>query len=245
VGGLALSIRILVASLGVLAAPAAGAQPITVADLDCLPLDGNAVVEARVAPRTDVPGGTVRLYFRRLNPVGAFYYVALFPTGGGAYRGVLPQPESHPQEPLTDEWWEVLRTRDWMRGGDRDRPWLERWLAAQAEEAAEVYAAVYDRRDELVERSAVRLVPVGRDDRCPARLDPRERGWAENLTVGETTALQAGRQPFHWRCDGVVVRISPDGVLRSDEFCRACLIGERRRGDDHDRLAAADRPPPA
>jgi hypothetical protein len=218
---------------GLLFAASAAAQTITVEPLPCLPADGTAVVRANVPPAVDGPRG-VRLFFRRLNPLGAFYYDFLWPAGGGAYQGVLPIPEQHAQEALTDAWWEVLKSRDWMRVPGRDRAWLERWLADQDEEAAEVYVAVYDAGGSVVKRSAVQLVPVRGDAACKPALTDRERGWAGNLTVGETTELQMARVPFHWLCLGVVTRISPDGVLRADEVCRACIIAAAP--------AAADRP---
>lgn len=236
-------VLVFAALLSAVAPPAAaGGGPVAVTAPECLAVAANAVVEARVAAEADPPGGSVRLFFRRLNPVGAFYYGVMVPVGGGVYRGVLPQPEDRDQEPLTDEWWGVLETRDWMQVEGRDRSWLEGWLADQPEEAAEVYAASYDRLGGLVKRSAVVLVPVRRDTPCGPPLDRREQGWADNLTVGETTELQMGRQPFHWRCDGIVVRISPDGILRGDETCRVCRIAERR-SDGSDRMAAADLPP--
>lgn len=226
---------------GLLLAGSAAAATITVEALPCLPADATAVVRAQVPPAVDGPAESVRLYFRRLNPLGAFYYDFLWPAGGGAYRGVLPIPERRDQEPLTDEWWEVLRSRDWMQLPGRDRAWLERWLADQDEEAAEVYVAVYDARGALVERSDVQLVPVRGDAACRPALTDRERGWAANLTVGETTDLQIARELFHWLCWGVVTRISPAGVLRADEVCRACIIGAEpapggdRRGETRSR----------
>lgn len=207
-----------------LVASAAGAEEISVAESACLPQEANAAVYVRVPPSLDVPAGSVRLFFRRLNPVGAFYYQVMWPTGGGAYWGVLPRPEDREQELLDDDWWAVLKTRDWMRVEGRDREWLEDWLAEQQQEAAEVYAAVYDAGGTLVERSDVRLVPVRDDATCSPPLSARERGLADNLSVGETTDLQVGRQLFHWLCNGVVSRISPRGLLRADEFCRRCLI---------------------
>jgi hypothetical protein len=221
--------------VGLLLAGSAAARTITVEELACLPADANSPVGAQVSTAVDRPAGAVRLYFRRLNPLGAFYYDEMVPTGGGAYRGVLPIPERHDQQPLSDEWWEVLRTRDWMQLPGRDRAWLERWLADQDHEAAELYVAVYDPGGALVERSDVQLVPVRDDPACKPGLTAGERGWAANLTVGETTGLQVGRELFHWLCWGVVTRISPAGVLRADEVCRACIIGAEP-------AAGADRP---
>lgn len=69
----------------------AQAPSLTVDEVGCLPLDGNAPVSARVT--NNVPESEVRLYFRRLNDtVEDAYYLLMQPAGGGRYRGVLPQP---------------------------------------------------------------------------------------------------------------------------------------------------------
>ena len=187
---------------------------------DCLPLEYNRALVASVSP--EVAGGSVRLYFRRLNPVGAFYYDQMFASGDGEYWTVFPKPEDRRQHLLTDEWWEVLRDRDWME--ERDREWLEGWLEEREQESAEYYVAVYDAKGELLGRTPTSLVEVWPADRCFEELTPEQMGWAENLTVGETTDVQARRCLFHWLCDGVVTRIGWQGILRPDECCRACVV---------------------
>ena len=94
---------------------------VEIGDLQCLPNEENAALTARVSG--EPTGSSVRLYFRRLTPVGSFYYNELFPSGNGNYWTVFPKPENRDQPELTDEWWEVLKDRDWMEGHDRD--WLE------------------------------------------------------------------------------------------------------------------------
>ncbi len=212
---------------GLLLGAAAFAQvpAITVGDLECLQarehtLPTNAVLTAEVKP--EVGGASVRLYFRRLNPVGALYYDELHAAGGGRYWTVFPKPEYREQQQLTDEWWEVLVDRDWMQG--HDRQWLEDWLEAQENEAAEYFVAVHDAAGARLAKSPTRLVEVREADDCPLELDQRQAGWAHNLTVGETTEVQAGRQVFHWLCDGIVTRIGADDVLREDDYCRACVV---------------------
>ena len=187
---------------------------------DCLPLEYNRALMASVSP--EVAGSSVRLYFRRLNPVGAFYYDEMFASGGGDYWTVFPKPEDRKQHLLTDTWWEVLKDRDWMEG--RDREWLEDWLEEREQEAAEYYVAVYGAQGELLGRTATSLVEVWPPDRCGEPLTPVQTGWAENLTVGETTEVQARRCLFHWLCDGIVTRIGYDEILRPDECCRACVV---------------------
>lgn len=207
--------------LSLAAVPAFAAPPEVAVDApDCLPLEYNRAVTASVAP--EVAGSNVRLYFRRLNPVGAFYYDQMFASGDGGYWSVFPKPEDRKQHLLTDEWWEVLKDRDWMEG--RDREWLDEWLEEREQEAAEYYVAVYDADGELLARTPTALVEVWPPDRCGDPLTPMEAGWAKNLTVGETTDVQEGRCLFHWLCDGIVTRISFEGILRADDCCRACVV---------------------
>ncbi len=188
--------------------------------IECLPLEANAVLEAAVGGLEG--GDDVRLYFRRLNPVGAFYYVGSAASGDDRYWTTFPRPENREQHHLTDDWWEILETRDWMK--DRDRDWLEDYLEDQGQEAAEYYVAVYDAAGEVRGRSETQLVSV-LDEDCREPLTPRQRGWADNLTVGETSTAQADKEVFHWLCDGIVTRIDTERILHPDEFCRACVVG--------------------
>lgn len=208
--------------LAVLAPLAAAAQPteIEVAPLDCLPNQQNAAITARL---TSVPsGGSVRLYFRRLKPEGAFYYNHLFAERDGGYWSVFPKPEDRDPTQLTDTWWQELAERDWMAG--RDREWLEDWLRQQEHEAAEYYVSVHDATGNRLSQSSTALVRVEDPEDCPVQLSERELGWSMNLTIGETVAEQVGEQVHHWLCDGIVTRIGANGVLRADEFCRACVV---------------------
>lgn len=200
------------------------ATSITPEEVPCLPEEENASVRASVAP--DVGGTSVRLYFRRLHPLGAFYYNRMKAAGGGDYWSVFPRPERREQHQLTDEWWKVLETRDWMAVDGRDRAWLEEWLAAREREAAEYYVAVHDASGALIERSDVRLVDVQEPRDCRVELTAQQAGWAANMTVGETTELQANRELFHWLCLGIVTRISNDDLVRGDDFCRACVVSQ-------------------
>jgi hypothetical protein len=210
----------LLLSLAALPAFAAAPEVSIGSPPDCLPLEYNRALLASVSP--EVAGSSVRMYFRRLNPVGAFYYDEMFASGEGGYWTVFPRPEDRKQHLLTDDWYEVLRDRDWMEG--HDRQWLEEWLEERDQEAAEYYVAVYDAGGELLSRTPTRLVEVWPADRCHEPLSPVQTGWAENLTVGETTDVQARRCLFHWLCDGIVTRIGWEGILRPDECCRACVV---------------------
>lgn len=204
---------------GPLSAVAQG-PAIEVGDLACLPNEENATIAATVAP--EVGGGSVRLYFRRLNPEGDFYYNKFHSTGNGSYWTVFPKPEDREQTELQDEWWEELQERDWMEGHDRD--WLEEWLDERDHEAAEYYVAVHDSAGVRLARSPTRLVDIFDQDDCEVELDPSEDGWAQNLTIGETHDFQFGEPVYHWLCDGIVTRIDEHDIIRADEFCRACVV---------------------
>ena len=210
---------------------AADGAPVVEA-LPCLPNEANTAVTATVPELP--PGAEVRLYFRRLNPSGAFYYNRMRAAAADAWWSALPRPEERSQHRLDDGWWEILRQRDWMQQPGRDRAWLEGWLEERRYEAAEVYAAVHAPDGEQLERSDVQLVAVLPAEDCPIELDARETGWAENLTIGETTELQTGRPLFHWLCEGIVTRISAEGIRRADGYCRPCVVGwsETRRADE-------------
>jgi len=209
---------ILAASL----APAMAAEgpSFDVEPLECLPLELNRALQAEIG---GIEGGdSARLYFRRLNPVGAFYYVGMAPSGAGNFWTTFPRPEDREQNQLTDEWWEILQTRDWMDG--RDRNWLEDYLRDQGQEAAEYYVAVYDAAGMVKGRSATLLTSVRGND-CFEPLTPKQSGWADNLTIGETSVAQANKEVFHWLCQGIVTRIDTADILHPDEYCRACVIG--------------------
>ncbi len=89
-------------------------------------------------------------------------------------------------------------------------------------EAIEYYVAVVDPLNQVLAKSANDESPV--EDECEVELTERQLGVSENLTVGETTFEQVGEEVDGFLCDGVVTRINPDGVRRSDERCRACVI---------------------
>jgi hypothetical protein len=86
----------------------------------------------------------------------------------------------------------------------------------------ELYSALVDPTGKAVARSEAQSIPVTKD--CKVQLDPKQRGVAENLTVGETAAQQQGKKVLAFLCDGVVTRVNYVGVRRADEVCRACVI---------------------
>jgi hypothetical protein len=86
----------------------------------------------------------------------------------------------------------------------------------------EYYGALVDPTGKVVARSPSQTVPVTSD--CKLQLSPKERGVAENLTVGETSPKQQGKKVLAFLCDGVVTRVNYAGLRRSDEVCRACVI---------------------
>jgi hypothetical protein len=89
-------------------------------------------------------------------------------------------------------------------------------------EQIEYYAALTDPAGKVVARSETQIVKVTSD--CKVQLGPKERGVAQNLTVGETSPKQQGKKVMAFLCDGIVTRINSQGVRRADEVCRACVI---------------------
>ncbi|MFQ5525875.1 MAG: hypothetical protein ACE5GX_06390 [Thermoanaerobaculia bacterium] len=208
-------------ALSAVLATSAAAHEITATSVACLPNEVNTALIASVDPEID-GSEQMRLYFRRLNQTGAFYWVGMNSKGDGKYWTVFPKPEDREQQELSDEWYEILKDRDWMEGHDRD--WLEDWLEEQTHEAAEYYLAVTDVQGHELSRTKTLLTRVLDRGECSGALDAFETGQSRNLTVGETTEIQAGREVFHWLCDGIVSRVDADGVLRGDEVCRACVV---------------------
>jgi len=84
------------------------------------------------------------------------------------------------------------------------------------------YGALFDAAGHEIARSAVRMVDVKAD--CRVELTPQQRGVAQNLTVGETTADQAHGGVMGFLCDGVVTRVNANNIRRSDDFCRTCVV---------------------
>ena len=94
----------------------------------------------------------------------------------------------------------------------------------QRNKEVEYYAALVDGAGAVVAKSTVRTVKV--NGNCPVRLAEREEGVAGNLTVGETVAQQQGKGKgvLGFLCDGIVTRVNHQGIRRSDEVCRACVV---------------------
>jgi hypothetical protein len=89
-------------------------------------------------------------------------------------------------------------------------------------EHVELYGAVVDPTGKVVARSEPLMAKV--TDDCRVQLSDKERGVAENMTIGETSPKQQGKKVLAFLCDGVVTRINSAGVRRADEVCRACVI---------------------
>jgi hypothetical protein len=86
----------------------------------------------------------------------------------------------------------------------------------------EYYVALVDAAGQVGSRSPAKFTRV--TDDCDARLNPKERGVAENLIVGETTPEQQGEKVVGFLCKGVIARINSEGVRRTDEICGPCAV---------------------
>jgi hypothetical protein len=102
-----------------------------------------------------------------------------------------------------------------------------RWWATPAKPEKrnteiEYYVALVDAAGRIGARSETRKAPV--DDGCQIRLSPKERGVAENLTIGETRPEQQGAKVVGFLCKGIVTRINAQGIRRADEVCGPCAV---------------------
>ena len=86
----------------------------------------------------------------------------------------------------------------------------------------EYYTALADADGKVIARSPSQTARVTND--CKAPLNPKERGVAENLTIGETTAEQQGAKVVGFLCKGVVTRVNSQGIRRNDEICGPCAV---------------------
>lgn len=86
----------------------------------------------------------------------------------------------------------------------------------------EYYVALVDAAGKIVNRSETHRTKV--DPNCKAELSPKERGVAENLTVGETSPEQQGEKVVGFLCKGIVTRINSQGIRRADEICGPCAV---------------------
>jgi len=115
-----------------------------------------------------------------------------------------------------------------MTAAGKGRYWGTPPKPEDKNEGIEYYVALVDPLGEVLAKSDMLRSPV--DKGCEVELDEQQRGAAQNLTIGETTFEQVGEMVDGFICDGIVSRINPDGVLRGDEACRACVIAWKRRG---------------
>jgi hypothetical protein len=86
----------------------------------------------------------------------------------------------------------------------------------------EYYVALADAAGKVGARSPGQTAKVTPD--CNVQLSPKERGVAENLTIGETTREQQGAKVVGFLCRGIVTRINSQGIRRSDELCGPCAV---------------------
>ena len=91
------------------------------------------------------------------------------------------------------------------------------------------YSVLMDASGREIARSAVRKTQVTGD--CHVELTPQQRGVAQNLTVGETTADQSHGGVLGFLCDGIVTRVSASNIRRGDDFCRTCVVAWWKRNE--------------
>ncbi len=109
-----------------------------------------------------------------------------------------------------------------------ERYWVIPPKAEKRNKAVEYYGAIADPGGKVVARSDTQWTKVTSDCRVP--LNARERGVAQNLTIGETKATQQNDKVYGFLCDGVVTRVNFENLRRADEACRACVVAWWRTG---------------
>jgi hypothetical protein len=139
----------------------------------------------------------------------------LHATATGVAPGLIPRLYFRWME-HEDFYWVALEAEP---GG---RFWATPPKPERRNDHIEYYAALVDPTGKAVARSPSQMVAVTAD--CKPQLGPKERGVAENLTVGETSPKQQGKKVLAFLCDGVVTRVNYAGLRRADEVCRACVV---------------------
>jgi len=194
---------------GLLVATATAAQSISVEEARCLPVERNGVLKATAALGA---GQTARLYFRwdrddndrdKTNGNG---------NGNGNGKSEAVRKAFY---------WVSMESEP---GG---RSWAIPPKPERKNQRVIYYGAIVDSIGTVVARTDEKRVPVRRD--CDVNLTVRERGVAQNLTIGETIKEQQGDKVWGFLCDGVVTRISFENVRRADEECRACVVAWWRK----------------
>lgn len=187
---------------GLLLASATVAQSITVEEASCLPMERNSVVKATGSPSA---GQTARLYFRWERDANE---------------------KDRNGKTLPDR---IRKAFYWvpMEAEPGGRYWVIPPKPERRNERVVYYGALVDANGTQVARSEEKRVPVRRD--CDVNLTVKERGVAQNLTVGETIQEQQGDKVWGFLCDGIVTRINHQGIRRADEECRACVVAWWRK----------------
>ena len=91
------------------------------------------------------------------------------------------------------------------------------------------YGVLMDATGREIARSGLHKGEVKGD--CHVELNPQQRGVAQNLTVGETTADQSHGGVMGFLCDGIVTRVSASNIRRGGDFCRTCVVAWWKRNE--------------
>lgn len=89
--------------------------------------------------------------------------------------------------------------------------------------AVEVFVrAVHGQAGELNSEPTTLQVRAG----CGVSLSPQERELAATLVVGETDPSQRGTEVLGFQCEGITARLTAQGELIADEYCRKAVVGK-------------------
>jgi hypothetical protein len=188
---------------GLLLATVAVAQPVSVEEIRCLPSERNAVIRATA---TVGAGQAARLYFR--------------------WDRDDERTDKNDKRPKDER---SRKAFYWvsMEPEPGNRFWVIPPKPERRNERVIYYAAVVDMNGVQVARTDEKRVPVRKD--CEVSLTLKERGVAQNLTIGETVKEQQGAKVWGFLCDGIVTRVNHENIRRADEECRSCVVAWWRK----------------
>lgn len=89
--------------------------------------------------------------------------------------------------------------------------------------AVEVFVrAVHGQAGELKSEPTTLQVSAG----CTVSLSAQEKELAATLVVGETDPGQRGTEVLGFQCDGITARLTAQGELVADEYCRKAVVAK-------------------
>ena len=141
------------------------------------------------------------------------------PSGGNAVVEARLQPGTGWASVRT--YFRKLGTSDFyfleMRSAGNDLYWCVLPKPETNTKTVELYIAAKDDQGKQ-ERSEITNIDVTTP--CQVTLSLEQASFARSLVIGETSPSQEGREVLGFLCDGIISRLTAEGKLVADEFCR-------------------------